>query len=241
MEGSYHSPIVRILNAITTLYLTLSYNPPSVAISVHEFESEPSKSIIFLLNLYDLPVFLKFHSLFRPLGLILNGIISISVSLLRTGMIFKPTKIDPCANGNIYTYSCQCPETTFWNGEICENLPKCKNGLVLDSNYKCSCPQSFVWDRDSCVHSPCIGGQIWTGSNCTCPLGFNFNGSMCILCINGQIWDPRRLACFCEVTARWNGSYCVRTIDCFNGLVVDLTLKKCVCPEGTYWAGYRCI
>ena len=91
MEGSYHSPIVRILNAITTLYLTLSYNPPSVAISVHEFESEPSKSIIFLLNLYDLPVFLKFHSLFRPLGLILNGIISISVSLLRTEMIFKPT------------------------------------------------------------------------------------------------------------------------------------------------------
>lgn len=91
MEGSYHSPIVRILNAITTLYLTLSCNPLVLRYPFMNSNPNLQRVSIFLLNLYDLPVFLKFHSLFRPLGLILNGIISISVSLLRTEMIFKPT------------------------------------------------------------------------------------------------------------------------------------------------------
>jgi hypothetical protein len=37
----------------------------------------------------------------------------------------------------------------------------------------------------------CTGGQVWTGSKCVCPVGLNYNGRMCVECINGQKWDTK--------------------------------------------------
>jgi hypothetical protein len=88
-----------------------------------------------------------------------------------------------CTNGkvlDIYTYSCQCPDTTYWNGMNCITLPQCQGGQILDSNYQCNCQFGYVWSQNSCIYSPCVGGQIWTGTLCVCPAGLNFNGSMCL-------------------------------------------------------------
>jgi hypothetical protein len=36
----------------------------------------------------------------------------------------------------------------------------------------------------------------------------NFNGTMCLECINGQKWDSKVSTCACESGYRWNGQFC---------------------------------
>lgn len=91
--------------------------------------------------------------------------------------------MDACSNGkvwDVFTYTCICPEATYWNNYECISYPQCQGGQTLNSLYQCTCPNGYVWSQNLCIFSPCLGGQIWTGSKCICSAGLNFNGTMCL-------------------------------------------------------------
>lgn len=66
----------------------------------------------------------------------------------------------------------------------------CTGGSFLNpETNQCVCPEGTILTNGFCQSTGCTGGQIWTGSGCACDEGYNWNGSVCLLCINGQVWN----------------------------------------------------
>ena len=150
-----------------------------------------------------------------PDGLSWNGELCISCS---SGKVFnKKTNLCECPPGlrwngygcanvpqcshgkkwNVYTYSCECPLGAKWNGTYCVGVKNCYNGKILNNKNECVCPDNTYWNGNWCQDAGCTGGQEWDGTKCTCPGGLNFNGTLCVECINGQIWNPKTKKCVC--------------------------------------------
>lgn len=123
-------------------------------------------------------------------------------------------KVDPCKGGkewNVYTFTCECPIGSVWNGTFCVRQKVCAGGSYLDKETnQCVCSDGSIMRNGYCQPSPCSGGQTWNGVSCVCDEGYNWNGSVCLLCINGQKWNAVAKSCLCEVNYVWNGNFCER-------------------------------
>lgn len=110
-------------------------------------------------------------------------------------------KVDPCTAGkewNVYTFTCDCPTGTRWNGTFCIRERLCTGGSILNTDTnQCVCPDGSYMLNGYCQTSSCTGGQKWNGVACVCEDGYNWNGTYCLLCINGQKWNEPSKTCLC--------------------------------------------
>lgn len=117
------------------------------------------------------------------------------------------------------------------------------------------------------IYPTCTGGQVNNPSTgvCECPSGKNWNGSTCVTCGSGYIWDSKTKSCIsdtpsctggqyfdgskcrCSSGYNWTGSSCVR---CSSSQQWDNSKKRCVakakdpdpsCSGGKYWNGRSCV
>lgn len=142
----------------------------------------------------------------------------------------------------MFTFSCQCPSGTAWNGTYCVRVKVCTGGAILNTvTNQCVCPDGTYLYNGYCQATGCSGGQAWNGSACVCDQGYNWNGTVCLLCINGQVWNPVAKACLCPPTYAWNGRYCQLQPNCSGNRIYNNDYQVCVCPEGQVWNGATCI
>lgn len=120
-----------------------------------------------------------------------------------------------------------CPKGYKWDkasSSCAVKLPSCKGGKVLDiSSKECFCPKDTSWNGSSCVK--CVDGAIWNNDSekCWCP--------------DGATWNPNIKKCVCADGANWNGKNCV----CPGGQMWSASSRTCSCPLGTSWDGLSCV
>lgn len=142
----------------------------------------------------------------------------------------------------MYSFTCECPGDTKWNGTHCVRRKICINGAYLNEiTNDCICPDGTIFRNGYCQTTGCIGGQSWNGNACVCDDGFNWNGSVCLLCINGQNWNKVANACLCDDNFIWNGNFCERQQNCSGGRIYNKDYQVCICPDGQTWNGATCI
>lgn len=143
---------------------------------------------------------------------------------------------------NVFTFSCECPTGTAWNGTYCVRVKVCTGGAMLNTvTNQCVCPDGTYLYNGYCQATGCGGGQTWNGTACVCDQGYNYNGTVCLLCINGQVWNPVAKACLCAPTYTWNGKYCQLSPTCTGNRVYNNDYQVCICPDGQVWNGATCI
>ena len=157
---------------------------------------------------------------------------------------FACTVSNPCVNGQIwdvFTFSCKCPGGTVWTGSSCFKPPRCSGGQYLDGNNQCVCPDGTFFKNNMCQTNGCTGGQTYNGRECACNSGENWNGTVCLICINGQHWDPSTSSCLCDAGYNWNGIMCQKEQVCSGGRTFMAKYGQCLCQEGSFWNGAQCI
>ena len=88
--------------------------------------------------------------------------------------------------------------------------------IWVQSTWSCQCPAITVWNGTYCIANPCVGGKIWDNfrRQCLCLGGRVFINNVCI---------PPEIACK-DRNQEWSHD-----------------LYKCVCKDGFFDNGYRCI
>ncbi len=145
---------------------------------------------------------------------------------------------------------CVCPLGQYEKNDECVEClinEHCEDERPICSldNICISCAEDNAdkpyWNGSTCI--ACTGGQVWdaTSKTCVCPTEKpNWNGSTCIACTGGQIWNATSKTCICP--AEKPNWNGSTCIACTGGQVWDATSKTCICPaEKPNWNGSTCI
>ncbi|CAF0980062.1 unnamed protein product [Rotaria magnacalcarata] len=150
------------------------------------------------------------------------------------------------------TATCQCPPSTYFDGEEClsysSNLQPCYDAssclpysLLICSWGLCQCDERYYYWSEST--SKCVYPKKAT-YNSTCDYYATCESDFGLRCINGQ--------CLCEVNSYWTpGNYCdfqsqygeqCSTAPCLGntGLICSSNTSMCTCPQFYYWDNYVC-
>lgn len=136
--------------------------------------------------------------------------------------------LQPCSNGRIWNSTvtqCVCPQSTFWNGNLCM---QCSGGQVFLVNVGCCCSTGTFFNGTNCNSVPInqcalIVSSIWNGNSCVCNTGYVVIGMQCScqgLAVNSTFCDR----CFNKPNSTWVNGIC----QCSSGFTDSN--GKCVIP-----------
>lgn len=85
------------------------------------------------------------------------------------------------------------------------------------------------------IYNQCTGNKVFNQitNQCECPLtAKHWNGSSCVACGLGMIWNSLTLTCVCPPGSGWNGQLC---LICSGGKIFNPNTNDCQCPQNYIW------